>query len=169
MPTSASDLRRSGSRLPSAIAPARAGHHPVGYCRPLAKCRCPPGRCRTTGSSPTAGAEHQQTRCISPASDVESLPVMSRPNGMVVEETARGQRIERATRRSDGADLVRRISRAGPRRATATEDDRRLRRCQPLDRLGHDPGIGQGAADLTDTWQDIVGLVGHVSSSLSRS
>ncbi len=81
---------------------------------------------------------------------------------MVVEETARGQRVGEQGAAAIG-ELDHRIPRAGPQHATATEDDRPLCRGQPLDGLGHERGIGVHAPDLgLIHFRGLVGLVGHV-------
>ena len=81
---------------------------------------------------------------------------------MVVEETARGQRVG-----EQGAAAVgepdHRIPCARPQHAAAPENDRPLGRGQPLDGLGHDLGIGVHAPDLGLVHRrGLVGLVGHV-------
>jgi hypothetical protein len=81
---------------------------------------------------------------------------------MVVEKTARGQRVGEQGAAAIG-ELDHRIARAGPQHAAATEDDRPLCRGQPLDGLGHDLGIGVHAPDLGLVHRrGLVGLVGHV-------
>ena len=81
---------------------------------------------------------------------------------MVVEQTARGQRVGEQGAAAIG-ELDHRIPRAGPQHAAATEDDRPLCRGQPLDGLGHDLGIGVHAPDLGLVHRrGLVGLVGHV-------
>ena len=81
---------------------------------------------------------------------------------MVVEKTARGQRVGEQGAAAIG-ELDHRIPRAGPQHAAATEDDRPLCRGQPLDGLGHDLGIGVHAPDLGLVHRrGLVGLVGHV-------
>ena len=81
---------------------------------------------------------------------------------MVVEKTARGQRVGEQGAAAIG-ELDHRIARAGPQHAAAAEDDRPLCRGQPLDGLGHDLGIGVHAPDLGLVHRrGLVGLVGHV-------
>src|SRR2546429_688236 len=65
---------------------------------------------------------------------------------MAVEKPARGQRVGEKRAAAVG-ELDHRLARAGPQYATAAEDDRPLRRGQPLDGLGQNLRIGVHAPD----------------------
>src|SRR6185437_6026440 len=84
------------------------------------------------------------------------------PERMIVEKTARGQRIGEERAATIGK-LDHRIARARPQYATAAENDRPLCSRQALDNLGHDFRVwlhapGPGLIHR----RGLVGLVGHV-------
>ena len=81
---------------------------------------------------------------------------------MVVEQAARGQRVGEQCAAAVG-EPDHRVARAGPQHAAAAEDDRALRRGEPLDRFGQDFRIGMHAPGLRLIHRrGLVGLVRHV-------